>query len=158
MLVTLVVCPLLIIVAVVVHYESLVGLHAFLNRLRYFGRRRLVGVLGALLAHLVEIALFAVSYALLAPSGRYGQLHGPGNWQGTASDYLYYSAVAYTSLGFGDVTPTGHLRILTAVETLTGLVLVAFTASFLYTSMQLYWGEEKANSDHQEVQEQSSRK
>jgi len=52
----------------------------------------------------------------------------------------YYSAVTFTSLGFGDLTPTGHLRLLAAVEVLTGVVLIAWTASFLFLVMQRSWG------------------
>ena len=55
------------------------------------------------------------------------------------TDTFYYSAVVYTSLGFGDITPTRALRFFTAFETLTGLVLVAWTASFSFLVMQKYW-------------------
>ena len=35
-------------------------------------------------------------------------------------DCVYYSFITYTTLGFGDVIPTGTLRFLTSLESLTG--------------------------------------
>jgi hypothetical protein len=44
------------------------------------------------------------------------------------------------SRGDWALTPTGDLRLLAAVEVLTGVVLVAWTASFLFLVMQKSWG------------------
>ncbi len=54
-------------------------------------------------------------------------------------DCVYFSFTCYTSLGFGDINPYGHLRFLTGLEALTGLVLIAWTASFMYIEMQKLW-------------------
>ena len=54
-------------------------------------------------------------------------------------DYLYFSSVTYTSLGLGDVFPVGHLRFLTGVEALNGLVLIAWTGAFTYLAMGKMW-------------------
>ena len=70
-------------------------------------------------------------------AGRFGAL--VGEHQGQFGDSLYYSFVCYTSLGFGDITPEGPIRYLTGVEALTGLMLIAWTASFLYIEMQQFW-------------------
>jgi hypothetical protein len=45
----------------------------------------------------------------------------------------------YTSLGIGDIVPVGNLRFLAGLETLTGLVLITWTASFMYIEMQRFW-------------------
>jgi hypothetical protein len=91
-------------------------------------------VLGALLGHLVEIALFGVGYTLLAPSGG-----------GSGSDPFYHSAVSYTSLG--DSQPVAvEWRLMTAVEALTGLVLITWTASFTFLVMQKHWAPDRENS------------
>ena len=98
-------------------------------------------VLGALIAHVIEVSCFAVAYAGLEWIGSFGELVGkPG---AVSNDYWYFSFVAYTSLGFGDITPRGPLRILTALETLTGLVLIAWTASFLFLQMQVTWTQDE---------------
>ncbi len=96
-------------------------------------------ILGALLTHVVEMMLFSLCYSLLVSWDRYGAIiDSSGN---TSNDYWYFSFVVYTSLGFGDLTPVGALRFMTALETLTGLVLIAWTASFLFVEMQS-WAEE----------------
>jgi hypothetical protein len=93
-------------------------------------------VLAAIGVHLVEIALFAVGMAVLSELNFCGQVRGPGEtaWR----DYFYFSAFTYTSLG-GHHTVTGDLRMLLAVESLTGLVLITWTASFFFLIMQRFW-------------------
>ncbi|EGG99066.1 Protein yfbU [gamma proteobacterium IMCC2047] len=54
-------------------------------------------------------------------------------------DCGYHSFVTYTSLGFGDIIPTGYLRFITGIEALAGLVLIAWTASFVYVEMRRFW-------------------
>ena len=62
-----------------------------------------------------------------------------GNSEGTLLDCVYFSFTTYTTVGYGDIEPIGHLRYLTGIESLTGLVLITWTASFLYYEMQRYW-------------------
>jgi hypothetical protein len=63
-----------------------------------------------------------------------GQLEG--NYNGTLLDSAYFSFTTYSTLGFGDIQPMGDIRFLTGLESLTGLVLVTWSASFLYFEMQ----------------------
>jgi Ion channel len=56
------------------------------------------------------------------------------------ADYVYFSGTVYTTLGFGDLIPLGHTRFLAAVEALTGLVLIGWSASFTFLEMQRSWG------------------
>jgi hypothetical protein len=97
-------------------------------------------ILVAILAHVLEISLFAIGLGWLISTGDYGQLGGAYQ-PGFPSDF-YYSAVTYTALGFGDITPTGALRFFTAIEALTGLVLIAWTSSTIFLLMQQHWVEE----------------
>jgi hypothetical protein len=39
----------------------------------------------------------------------------------------------------------GYLRYLTGVEALTGLILITWSASFLFIEMQKYWGSRNLN-------------
>ena len=55
---------------------------------------------------------------------------------------IAFSFTTFTTLGFGDIVPHGDLRFLTGIESLTGLVLITWTASFLYLEMQRYWNSE----------------
>lgn len=52
---------------------------------------------------------------------------------------LYFSAETYTSLGFGDLTPNGPVRLLAGVEALNGLLLIGWSASFTYLCMERFW-------------------
>jgi hypothetical protein len=131
----------LVIVTVAVHLACLRGLLRLLLRLGSLHHARVgVMVLGALLGHLIEIGLFGVAIGWLEGPGRHGTLTGATAGDLTWAECYYYSAVTFTSLGFGDLAPTGHLRLLAAVEVLTGVVLVAWTASFLFLVMQRVWG------------------
>ncbi|MGI9455141.1 MAG: potassium channel family protein, partial [Aeoliella sp.] len=138
MLVVLSSTCLLVLLAVGVHYNALTLMSAFLRQRKVHVRRWVaVSILGMLLAHVVEVMIFAAGYAVLESTNRYGALIGATNdhW----SDYWYFSFVVYTSLGFGDITPTSSLRMMTALETLSGLILIAWSASFLFMQMQRFW-------------------
>ena len=58
-------------------------------------------------------------------------------------EYVYYSAVTYSSLGLGDVIPRKEIRFLTGVEVLNGLVLIGWSASYTYLSMEKFWASRK---------------
>jgi hypothetical protein len=62
-----------------------------------------------------------------------------GNTTDSFMDCIYFSLTSYTSLGFGDIAPTGWIRFLAGMEALTGLVLIAWTASFMFLEMQKHW-------------------
>jgi hypothetical protein len=100
------------------------------------------GVFGCLIAHTVEIWIFAVAYYFMHRAEGWGSLSGKFN--GSLSDCGYFSFTVFTTLGFGDIQPNGDLRYLTGVESLTGLVLITWTASFLFFEMQRYWGADKS--------------
>ncbi len=99
---------------------------------------RILAVVVVLYAlHFAEIAIYAAAFA----AGRHWLALGSfsGEAMKTSLDYLYFSSVTYTSLGIGDIFPTGHLRFLTGVEALNGLLLIAWSASFLFTMMNQLW-------------------
>lgn len=124
--------------AVLIHYEFLYKLTSFIPKLKIVHRFRIViGVFGALIAHVIEVWLFAFAYYLLIQSGDFGLLQG--NFDGSFLDCVYFSFTNYTTLGYGDIEPIGHIRFLTGIESLTGLVMITWTASFLYYEMQRHW-------------------
>jgi len=124
--------------AVLIHYEMLRWMSLLIPRLNIRPRLRvLFGVFGALTAHVTQIWLFGIAYYWLAAYGKLGAL--TGNTNGSLMDSVYFSFTTYTSLGFGDVEPIGDLRFLAGLEALTGLVLIAWTASFMFLEMSKYW-------------------
>lgn len=130
---------LVVAVAVVIHYEFLYRITLSIPKMHVSHRYRIVvGVCGALLAHSLEIWVFALAYYFMNQADGWGNLYG--NFSGTLMDCVYFSFTVFTTLGFGDIQPKGDLRYLTGVESLTGLVLITWTASFLYFEMQRHWG------------------
>ena len=125
-------------IAVIIHYEILYHLTTLMPKMTLLHRLRIVfGVFGALIAHTVEVWIFAFAYYLMHHAEGWGQLSG--NFNGSLMDCGYFSFTTFTTLGFGDIEPAGNLRYLTGVESLTGLVLITWTASFLYLEMRRYW-------------------
>ena len=50
--------------------------------------------------------------------------------------FMYFSSETCTTLGFGDIYPTGSLRLICGFESLAGLLMVSWTASFTYLEMR----------------------
>jgi hypothetical protein len=141
MLTIFIINSIVIALVVTIHYEFLYQFTRLMPRLRMRHRFRiLLGVFAALSAHAVEVWIFAGSYFLMVRSGRWGAL--TGNFEGTLLDCVYFSFTSYTTLGTGDIEPFGDIRFLTGLESLTGLVLITWTASFLYLEMTRYWNSD----------------
>jgi hypothetical protein len=138
MTLALVINIILVSLAVLIHYEMLFRLSRIIPRLKMRHRFRVViGIFGSLLAHIIEIWIFAIGYYLMIHSGKFGTL--TGNISHTILDCAYFSFVTYTSLGIGDIVPEGNIRFVTGLEALTGLVLITWSASFLFIEMQKFW-------------------
>ena len=138
MVIVFIVNIFVIALAVVIHYEFLYRITVMMPRLKIRHRFRIVlGVFLALTAHAAEVWVFAISYYLMNNSEKWGDLQG--NFDGSLMDCAYFSFTIFTTLGFGDIVPAGDLRFLTGLESLTGLVLITWTASFLYLEMTRYW-------------------
>jgi len=73
-----------------------------------------------LLLHLLEISLWAVVYA----------------WKNCMPDLdsaFYFSAVTYTTTGYGDLVLPPAWRMLGAVEALTGILMCGWSTAFFFT-------------------------
>jgi len=73
-------------------------------------------------AHLVEIVLWGYLYLLC------GVFPDPE----TAH---YFSAVTYTTVGYGDLVPPVEWRVLAAVEGLTGILMCGWSAGFFFATV-----------------------
>ena len=88
-------------------------------------------------AHLIEIQIFAAAFYVGAEILNLGHLTGvPVVGLGT---YSYFSAVTYTSVGYGDLVAVGELRFLAGVEALMGLLMIAWSGAFTVFLMQKSW-------------------
>ncbi len=128
-------------IAVMIHYEFMYRFTLLMPRMKIRHRFRIVlGVFGALTAHAVEVWIFAASFFYMHNADGWGALRG--NFEGSLLDCVYFSFTTYTTLGTGDIEPIGDLRYLTGLESLTGLLLITWTASFLYLEMSRYWDQD----------------
>jgi len=121
-----------------VHYEILRFAWSMLPSLPFPLRLRVVFIVfAAFLAHTIEVWLYAAAFYLFVAVFHFASFGGRmmEDWR----DYVYFSAITYTSLGLGDVFPIGQARLLTGVEALNGLVLIGWSASFTYLSMERLW-------------------
>ncbi len=125
---------------VLIHYEVLRQLSIIIPDLPIRPRLRvLFGVVGAICGHVIEVWVFGLAYYLMNLDTRFGTLQG--NFNGSLMDSVYFSFSSYTSLGFGDIEPLGDIRFLAGLEALVGLVLITWSASFMFLEMTRYWRE-----------------
>jgi hypothetical protein len=128
----------LVATTVLIHYETLYYLAKRLPSLHTKPRFRVLGGLYVIiLAHIVEIWLFALGYYFMVHVGGFGELSG--NVTHGLLDNCYFSFTTYTTLGYGDIQPSGYLRFLAGLESLTGLLMITWSASFMFLEMQKYW-------------------
>ena len=121
------------------HYEVLRGCIRFLPSVSHQRRRRVVILIFVILAtHAVEIWLFAFGYYGLLRFETFGAITGDVEIVDLI-DHAYFSGMVYTTVGFGDVVPTGPIRFMAGMEALTGLVMITWSASFTFLEMQRDW-------------------
>ena len=85
---------------------------------------RLIGVMIAtvsvlMAAHLVEVSLWSVTYAIVdaVPDG---------------TDHMYFAFVNYTTLGYGDITPTARWRLLGPMTAMNGVLLFGWSTAVIF--------------------------
>ena len=138
----------LVALTVIVHYESLRAILSITANLGIPHRAlSLVVIAGVLLAHLIEICLFAAGFFLMHTRLGLGAI--AGDFNGTTLDYFYFSATTYSTLGVGDLFPTGAIRLVAGIEALTGFVLIGWSASFTYLTMQRSWDQIQSSLSEQ---------
>jgi len=137
-------CALLVTSTTLVHYEVLGALNKGLHSLAIPNRSKLlVVIVAAFCAHAVEMCVYGAALYLLIEQFRIGSLDGAIHV--SLLNCLYFSAETYTSLGFGDLTPVGPVRLLAGVEALNGLLLIGWSASYTYIAMERFWSADKAD-------------
>jgi hypothetical protein len=135
---------LLVATTVLLHYELLQFAAGLSARMTVPGRWRVVIVIAVVLgAHFIEAALYALAYYLMHTQLQLGAL--AGHLEGGILDYFYFSLATYTTLGIGDLYPSGVMRLMAGIESLNGLVLIGWSASFTYLTMEEFWGTKRNN-------------
>lgn len=131
--------------AILLHYEALFYLDKTLKRLTHIKPRLkvLIGVAVIFVTHVIEIWIFGLGLFLSLQIDGMGQLVGETGQ--LFLDCVYFSFITYTTVGYGDLVAQGPIRYLTGVEALTGLILITWSASFLFMEMQRHWADDKKN-------------
>ena len=85
---------------------------------------RLIAVMSAtasvlMVAHLAEVLAWSFSYSFtgIAPPG---------------TDLVYFAFVNYTTLGYGDVTPLEHGRLLAPMTAMNGMLLFGWSTAVIF--------------------------
>lgn len=124
-------------------YELLRHIWKRLARVTHSPRLRILTVIWTIFAaHILNIWLFGFVYYYLhyfALGTLSGSAIEHGKYTLDVFGCMYFSAVIYSTLGLGDITPVGALRMITGVEALTGFILMGWTVSFTYLAMQKFW-------------------
>ena len=138
MIVTMTASVVLVVLTIVIMYETLRLTSNHLADLPVRPRARIIAVvLATFVGHTAAVWTYALAYWVLAVKWQVGGFSGlpVEGFQ----DCLYFSVVTYTSLGFGDHVPVSHARLIAGVEALNGLLLIGWSASFTYLAMERYW-------------------
>ena len=132
------VTALTVALAVLIHYEALVWFSKRLPALHTRARRKVLFVIyGVISIHIIEIWLFGLALWLLLQVPDAGILSGVARF--SFFDAVYLSAATFTTVGFGDLAPTGPIRFLSGTEALTGFILITWSASFTFIEMERFW-------------------
>lgn len=122
----------LILIVIGWHFWCIQGLYKIMpNNKEHNHFLRSVGVLCLLFAiHLAEILWFTGGFAIANEIFELGSFTEKFN--GGFQDYFYFSTISYSTLGLSSFNPTGHLKILTGLEALTGFIMLTWSATFFY--------------------------
>lgn len=131
-------CLLAIIVVfgtTLLHYEAIRRMDRYARshpRGAYFSL--LAVITGLIFLHLVEIGLYASFFALADGPLDLGSFRNAPVM--APLDYFYFAAESYASLGYGDVYPTGAMRLIGSIAPLNGLLLLTWSGSFLFALVE----------------------
>jgi len=122
---------------VLIHYEGLVLASRTLGRMGGHRRVKVLYAIGWVIGlHVAEIWIFGLALWTLLHWPEFGVL---GTGMPHLFDAIYFSAVTFTTVGYGDLAPVGPIRFLSGTEALTGFVLITWSASFTYLEMERFW-------------------
>ena len=118
---------------ILIHALAVMATVTFVRRERRLGRagvnfRNDLGIVTlaisfALVAHLIDIALWAVLFMIC------------GEFTGIGTAY-YHSAVNYTTLGYGDVVMTASWRMLGPLEAADGMLMFGVSTAIIFALTQ----------------------
>lgn len=139
---------LLISLTILVFYELLRA--AWLRKDRFANKPRSMIyhlVVAIFAAHTVCVWLYGLAYWLMidwwgigsldSSVGRHVLAGEPASFERLLT-CVYFSVTCYSSLGFGDLTPGGAIRMLSGIEAVNGLLLIGWSVTYTYFATDKY--------------------
>jgi voltage-gated potassium channel len=80
-------------------------------------------VCGLLMLHIIEVAIWALAFALLSVLPDF-------------ETSLYFSLTSYTTVGYGDVLLSREWRLLGPIEAVVGILMLGLSTSFFVATLQ----------------------
>ena len=109
---------------------------------------RLIAVMSAtasvlMIAHLAEVLVWSFAYSLIsvAPPG---------------TDLIYFAFVNYTTLGYGDVIPLEHWRLLGPMTAMNGVLLFGWSTAVIFEVLRRTITAARGEQDQQEADDRDS--
>lgn len=140
MLVTTVFIFILTVLTITIHLE---GLWVLRTLPKFFEDHPRMGVLAVVLTcltlHVIEIALYAGGFGIADKFFGVGHFNDEKNLDALA--YFYYAAITFTAVGYGDILPTGDIRLLAVAESLNGLLMIGWSGAYTFIAMQKLWSD-----------------
>lgn len=96
----------------------------------HFGRSVAILVL-LFFVHVIEILWFSVGFYIARDVFELGGFTSA--FKPIFRDYFYYSLVTYSTLGLSEFSPVGHVKVITGIESLTGFIMLTWSATFFYS-------------------------
>lgn len=132
MFISVLLSTFLVLITVIWHYWVILKLYAFMpqNKEHSHFLRSILILLTLFSNHVLEVLWFSGGYYL---GNEYFNIGGfTEGFQPIFRDYFYYSTVTYSTLGLSSFESTGHLKLMTGIESLTGFIMITWSASFFY--------------------------
>lgn len=79
--------------------------------------------------HILEIMLWALCYLYIQPDASLNSLE----------EAFYFSAVTFTTLGYGDITLSSDWRTLSGIQAINGILLIGWSTAFMFAVLQRTW-------------------
>lgn len=111
------------------HLEALMLAGRFERQSRHARILVPVVLLFVIAAHLAEIGGYAVIYWIADGPFDIGSFTGQ---QPSWLDMFYFAAETYSSLGLDDIMPHGALRLIVAIGSINGILLLSWSGAFLF--------------------------
>ncbi|WP_292437920.1 ion channel [Methylophaga sp.] len=129
----LIIFPFILMTTIIVHYIFLSRMGKIFETKWHQSTKLITVLCGLFIAHLIEIFIYAMVYQITSSLSDMAatQQANFASWL----DSLYFSFLAYSSLGAGDLSVSQPFKILYGLEAINGLLLIAWSASFSLLAM-----------------------